>query len=496
MLTRGQSAFLPIGQDAPRFPHVEGQATFDVIIVGAGITGLTTARLLGQAGLRVAVIEARRLGSGTTGWSTGHLTQLVDSGYHNVEKDFGEQAARDVAASLRQAIQFVEDVVVHDRLPCQFRRVPAYLFAEDQAEKGAVKGEYEAAVRAGLAASLIEAAPLPFPTTSALRVEDQASFDSSAYVQGLAARLPPSVTVFEGSPVLSIEEGQPFEVRCPQGTLRAGHVIDATHVPLGRNTFDAKTAPYRSYVLAARTSSPVPVGIFWDTKDPYNYIRTLGDMVIVGGADHKTGQTGDGLAHYRQMRSYIEARFADAQIVAEWTAEYYVPVDGLPYIGPTSHGARHLVATGFDGDGLVFGTLAGLMLADAVQEKKNPYADLYSPSRFKPVASAGLFVKEQANVALHLVSDRFGAADAESVDAVPRDAGRLVDIRGHRCAVYRDESGQVHIRSATCPHAGGIVQWNAASHTWDCPLHGGCFSPSGVVLGGPPAQGLGEPPAT
>lgn len=490
-----RTAFVPVGSRVARFAPLAGDLEVDVAIVGGGITGLSIARLLGGSGLRVVVLEGHRVGGGTTGFSTGQLTSLVDDGYIALEKDFGADAAKAIAGLTTEAMNALERWVREDEIFCGLRRVPAFLYAESAEDEEELEQECAAAARAGLGVRAIDPAEMPFAVVAAQRLENQVDIDPSAYVQGLAQRLPANVRVLEGTRVESIEDGDPLQVKTALGTVRAGWVVEARHVPGGLGMLHAKTAPYRSYVLAARTERPLRPGIYADLKVPYHYLREHEGLVVLGGADHKTGQRPDDAHPFHELEAYLRERFGAHEIEARWTAELYAPVDGLPYIGPMHAGSKHLVATGFDGDGLLFGTVAAMLLSEHIVGRAHPQAALFDPKRSKILASAKQFVKEQANVALHMVSDRVASAPA-SADAIAPGCGGIVDLDGHRCAVYRDAiTGALSVRSATCPHAGGVVQWNPDSRTFDCPLHGGTFSPEGELLGGPPGKDLDPPKA-
>ena len=498
MMTSGRSAFAAPGERIPRFSPIGVGRTFDVVIVGAGITGITTAHQLAMSGLSIAVIDAGRVGGGATAFSTGQLTAMVDAGYARIESDFGADAAKLVATATTRAMSTVEDLVGGEKLSCAMRRVPLVHYAETDEQARELEEEIAAAARAGLGLVHVGEETVPFPVKRVYRLEHQLEIDPSAYVQELARALPANVALFEDTRVVSIHEGSPFVLETERGEVRADWVVEATHVPGGRNSFHARTAPYRSYVIAAKSGAKkLSPGIYTDVVAPYHYWRAHKGLVLLGGADHKTGQREEGAAPFAELESHLRERMDVGEIAARWTTELYTPVDGLPYIGPMANGSRHLVATGFDGDGLLFGSLAGEILAHRVLGIRSAIGELLDPSRTNLLASASKFVKEQVNVAFHLVHDRISDV-ASSADGVALGQGAIVDLDGTRCAVFRDEDGKLHVRSATCPHAGCVVQWNSDAKTFDCPCHGGCFSPHGRVLGGPPATDLavveGYPP--
>lgn len=490
MMTSGRSAFVAPGERIPRFTPIGAGQSFDVVIVGAGITGLTTARQLAMSGLRIAVLDAGRVGGGATAFSTGQLTSMVDAGYARIESDFGADAAKLVAASTTRAMSIVEGIVAADELSCAMRRVPLVHYAETDEHVRELEEEIAAATRAGLLLTKVGPDTVPFATKAVYRLDAQLDIDPSAYVQELVRTMPANVVVFEDTRVVSIAEGSPFVLETARGQVRAEWVVEATHVPGGRNSFHARTAPYRSYVIAAKAGkNKLTPGIFADVADPYHYWRDHDGLVLLGGADHKTGQRDEGVAPFAELETHLRERMDVGEIVARWTTEVYTPVDGLPYIGPMAKGSRHLVATGFDGDGLLFGSLAGEILAHRVLGVASEIGEVLDPSRTNLLASATKFVKEQVNVAFHLVGDRVKGVPT-SADGVAPGQGAIVDLEGTRCAVFRDADGKLHVRSATCPHAGCVVQWNGDARTFDCPCHGGCFSPRGRVLGGPPATDL------
>jgi glycine/D-amino acid oxidase-like deaminating enzyme/nitrite reductase/ring-hydroxylating ferredoxin subunit len=380
--------------------------------------------------------------------------------------------------------------------------VPAYLYAEREADVAELTRELPAARDAGLSVSFTQEVPLPFATRGALRVEDQAQLHPRAYLRALAEAVEGDGShVFERTRVVEVKDGSPCRVLTDRGTVVAEDVVEATTTPLNRVALHTKLYPYRSYALAARLEQPLPAGLYYDLDDPYHYVRTHpapgtsgSELLIVGGEDHKVGEASDTQACFARLESWARGRFALGPVVARWSGQVIEPADGLPYIGRNVASRHTWVATGFSGTGMTFGTLSGMVLTDLVLGRPNAWAQLFEPGRVKPAASAKDFVQENADVAFHWVADRLSRAQGASLADVPAGEGRILSVEGRKVAVYREPGGGCHAVSPVCTHLGCHVHWNGAERSWDCPCHGARFSPTGRVLNGPAMKDLPSRP--
>jgi glycine/D-amino acid oxidase-like deaminating enzyme/nitrite reductase/ring-hydroxylating ferredoxin subunit len=485
--------FAPLGRDLD----------IDVVVVGAGITGLTAAVRLAREGRRVAILERDEVAAGETGNTTAHLTEAVDARYRTIRKDFGEDAARRVARSSREAIDWMEALVGRLGLNVGFARVPGYLYTEQQADVDALADELDAAGRAGCAVSWVDDVPLPFTTLGGIRWDRQAQVHATAYAEALVHEaLAHGVRFYDRTPVVGIDDGEPCVVNTEHGVVRATDVFVAANVPINnRVLLLTKIAAYRSYALAGEVSEAMP-GLFWDTAAPYHYTRTedIGGRhyLIVGGEDHRTGEDVDTEQHYLRLRSYARDRFGLNEEKFRWSGQIIEPVDGLPYIGLNSASHHVYVATGFSGNGLTFGTLAGMIVSDLLLGRANPYAELYQATRVKPLTSAVEYVAENVGFPAHLVTDRLAPRETDDRAAeslAPGEGAIFTGAEGH-VAVCRDRSGALHSVSAVCTHLGCHVAWNQAEQSWDCPCHGSRFSVDGSVINGPAVTVLPPMPAS
>jgi nitrite reductase/ring-hydroxylating ferredoxin subunit len=269
-------------------------------------------------------------------------------------------------------------------------------------------------------------------------------------------------------------------------------VVLATHAPLNLLLLQTKIAHYRSYVVAGPVRHS-PYGLFWDMEDPYHYIRSqrVGNdyYLLVGGEDHKTGQEHETGARFAALAAFAE-RFGMRTITHSWSAQVIEPVDGLPLIGPNANSENVFVATGFSGDGMIYGTLSAMILADLCQGIPNRYAELYQATRIKPIAALQSYTGENIDFPLHLVSDAIRPPDVTSVDSIERGDGKIVRVHGERLAVYRDEHGELHAVSSVCTHLGCQVAFNPSEKSWDCPCHGSRFDTKGLVINTPAVRNL------
>jgi glycine/D-amino acid oxidase-like deaminating enzyme/nitrite reductase/ring-hydroxylating ferredoxin subunit len=474
--------------ELPRFPTLDELGRVDVIVVGAGITGLTSALLLQRQGLRTVVIEQAQLGAGETGRTSAHLTEHVDGGYARIISDFGDEEAQAVARSHHDAIQLIETLAAE--CACDFERVSGFLYTEHDPER--LLRELDAARAAGVEARWVDQAPLPFRASGAIEFPGQARFHPLKYLAGLVRLYAEAGgNISEGSHVRGIEEE---DGRCRVLTDRwvsyADHVVSVTDAPIvGSTLLDTKLRANRTYVLAAKVpDSQLVGGVFWDTADPYHYLRAAtthaGPVMLIGGEDHRTGADTEPEAIDR-LEQYARERFAIARIISAWSGQIMEPVDGLPYIGPRDDGSHVYLATGYSGNGLTFGSIAAQLLTDLIRGVDNPYTAIYSPQRTLAPRQWAKYAAQNLPAAWTLVSDSFPHPRATTLEDLKPGEGRIVRINGETVAAARDANGTLHAISPTCTHLGCEVSWNVVEQTWDCPCHGSRFGVDGRVIHGP-----------
>lgn len=473
----------------------------DACVIGAGIAGLSVAYHLAQAGRRVVVLDDGPIASGETGRTTAHLMTAFDDRYHEVERLHGPQASRLVAESHAAAVDRIEAIVAAEGIDCDFRRVDGYLFVPEGGDVGELDRERAAAGRAGLSdVELVERPPLSaYDFGPALRFPRQGEIHPVKYLRALAQAIERlGGRIHCGTHVTDVDDGAPAVARTDDGhTITAAAIVVATNTPINnRFVIHTKQAPYRTFVVGfAVARGAVPRIQLWDTGDPYHYVRIAGaldersDLLIVGGEDHKTGQADDAAERFARLAAWTRERFpVDGDPLYAWSGQFMQPVDALAFIGRNPADRNVYIVTGDSGNGMTHGTIAGMLIADLVLGRDNPWADVYDPAR-KSLKAIGEFARENLNFARQY-TDWATSGEVDDVAMIPPGHGALLRRHAHKIAVYRDDSGAPHAFDATCPHLGCIVEWNSVERTWDCPCHGSRFQCDGAVVNGPARVGL------
>jgi glycine/D-amino acid oxidase-like deaminating enzyme/nitrite reductase/ring-hydroxylating ferredoxin subunit len=470
----------------------------DVCIIGAGIAGMTTAYLLAKEGRSVVVLDDGAIGGGMTGRTTAHLTNAYDDRYVEMEKLHGADGSRLIAESHTAAIDKVEEIAREEQIECGFERLDGFLFVPPNESTDLLNEELKAAHRAGLVdVEMVKRAPIAsFDTGPALRFPRQAQFHPLDYLTGLTrAFTRAGGRIFTETHATNITGGSDARVETDLGpAVMCDVIVVATNTPVNdRVAIHTKQAPYVTYVIGVQVpKGSVTRALYWDTPDPYHYVRLQIDkanpsheILIVGGEDHKTGQANDGIERFARLDQWTHERFPEiGEIEFRWSGQVMEPVDGIAFIGLNPLDDDNVfIATGDSGQGMTHGTIAGMLLTDLLQERKNAWADLYSPSRIT-LRAIGEYAGENINVAGQF-ADYLTAGEIQSADELKPGEGAVMREGLSKAAVYRDEGGAVHKLSAVCPHLGCIVEWNSTEKTWDCPCHGSKYRADGRVYQGP-----------
>jgi len=472
----------------PGFPELAGDLEVDLAIIGGGMVGVSAARFAKDLGLTVAVVEARKVGQGVSGKATAKVTSQHGTRYQRIVDKFGEDRAALYADAQETGLRKIVELSANYRFDADIERMPAYVYTRDEKLVEVIESEVEIARRLGLPASLTRDTGLPFDVLAAMRWENQAQFHPIKFIAGLASTIPGEGShVFENSRVV---DWDPRRIATERGTVRAGHVVMATNLPLGQvGLYYATNYPMAEPAIAAPIGR-VPPGYYKNVGQPGRSIRTHSSggrtYAVAVGSHFKPGHPEDERRHFAELEQWLRESFDAAEISYRWVNEDYSPMDDAPFIGWSSSddADAYLVATGFAAWGFTNGAAAGMIIADLAVGRDNRWLELFDATRVKPLAGAKDFVTENAHVARHLVGDRL-SSKPKGYDGLAPGEAAIVKIDGDNVAAFRDESGHVHAVSAACTHMGCLLGWNANDRTWDCPCHGSRFGLSGEVMNGP-----------
>jgi glycine/D-amino acid oxidase-like deaminating enzyme/nitrite reductase/ring-hydroxylating ferredoxin subunit len=484
--------------DLPEFQRLRPGLFVDVIVLGAGITGVTTAVLLQQAGYSVALLEARRVNKSVTANTTAKITALHGLIYHKLIKKFGREQAQQYADANMAAIEKIAWLIESFKIDCDFSRQIFATYTQSKDHVDEIRSEVESAQSLNLPASFQETLALPLPIEAAVQLENQARFHPIKYIRGLLEILrTKGAHIFENTMATNIKEDEPCIVETNQGELKAKHVVIATNYPFYdyKPMFFSRLYASRSYAVAVRMKETFPDGMYYQEESPSYAFRiqpdAYGELVIVSGLDHRTGEESNTFHYYQAISEFVRKHFNVKNIEYAWSTQDSVTLDGVPYIGRYTRDSKYLyVATGYAKWGMTSATAAAMIISDLIAGSSNAWTEVFDPSRFKPTASAEQMISHLVSGVGGFVLRRMKSQSHKEVEEFNSDEGAVTSINLKNVAVYKDEIGQITKLNPTCTHMKCIVSWNDAERSWDCPCHGSRFDSSGKVIQGPATMDL------
>jgi glycine/D-amino acid oxidase-like deaminating enzyme/nitrite reductase/ring-hydroxylating ferredoxin subunit len=480
---------------------LDGSKSADVVVIGGGIAGLSTAYELAVRNLKVIVLDRGQVGLGMTARTTAHLASAYDDWYSELVSARGVKMARIVHQSVGAAIDRVDAIQSENGIDCDFQRVDGYLFLAPDTPASDLDRELEACRQVGVPVSDVrERIPLQTDLSRSLRFPDQARFHPLKYLAGLAREISRrGGELYSNTAVESaLEEAAGVKVKTDRGTLRAAHVVFATNSPIGGSvTLHTKQAPYRTYVVAATLPrGSLPDALYWDTFDPYHYVRLQphseeNDLVIIGGEDHKSGEADDGEARFAVLENWARERLPNmGKITHRWSGQVMEPVDYVGFVGRNSGDKHRYIISGDSGQGMTNGVVGGMLVSALICDGSSPWEKAYDPGRGITKRVTG-FVSENLT-ALKSFAEYLTPGEIKSIERLKAGEGGVFRSGLKKIAACRDADGKLHLSSATCTHMGCVVHWNSLEQCWDCPCHGSQFAPDGAPLNGPAVSPLAK----
>jgi glycine/D-amino acid oxidase-like deaminating enzyme/nitrite reductase/ring-hydroxylating ferredoxin subunit len=477
------------------FPSLDKDVKAEVLVVGGGIAGLTTAYLLQKSGKSVVLIDADQIAYGVTGRTTAKITGLQYLHYQKMIEKFGRDSAKTYFNACQEAIDKIFDIVAEEELKCDLKRKDMFIFSTDEEGNHKINKEIEALKEIDSNPIVTEDIDLPLKINNAVGLKNQGQFHPVNYLRGLAkAFTAHGGKVYEHSRALDIdEEGETQIVKTENCSIKADNVVIASHYPFKdlRGLYITRLYPKRDYVYTFSVQSKVPEQMYIGVGSfPYS-IRAFGDQVVLAGQMHKVGHGENMEKNYAKLKKIALDTFDVKEFKYYWSTQDNFTPDGVPFIGRLSPNSPHVyVATGFNAWGMVGGTLSGMILRDYINETKRPIHEIVDPTRIELKESAEKILKKNLHIGKMLLSDLLSSPKKKEIDQIPNGEAKVIEFKGKKVALSKNKSGEIQVVNAVCTHLGCTVNWNSAEKSWDCPCHGSRFDTDGEVLHGPALEPL------
>ncbi len=460
-------------------PALEGHIKADVVIIGGGMAGILTAWQLKQAGVHAVILEADLIGSGQTKNTTAKITAQHGMFCHTFIQKKGEEAARKYVRANQIAVEEYKKIIRSEGINCDLTESDSYVYSSDE-EK--LKREIEAACRLGIGASFAEQLEIPVSCAGGILFPKQAEFHPLKFISELAK----SLTIYENTMVIEAEN---HLVKTSCGSVSADNIIFATHYPIVNfpGMYFTRMHQERSYVLALKNAGKLNGMYIGDGIDTLSF-RQYEQYILLGGQMHRTGEKPEG-GCYERLKEAAGQLYPESQTVACWSAQDCITTDKVPFIGKYSViRPNWYVATGFQKWGMSSSMVSAMILRDMICGIENPYAEVFSPSRFS-MEEIPQLVKDGCKSVKGLTK-RFFHIPRETIDALKPGHGAVVKTSEGKVGVYKTGEEKIYQVDIVCPHLGCELVWNPDELSWDCPCHGSRFDYEGNLLDGPAQKNL------
>jgi len=478
---------------------LETSTKADVCVIGAGIFGLSTAYYLCKSGVSVVVIDQDGIACKATGHTTAKVTSQHGLIYHYLLSTYGLHVAKQYFTANESAIGEIERIARENHIDCDFMRKSHTMYTASISERKKIEEEIQALSQITKQAEEVTEAELPFPIELGVRMNNQAQFHPVKYANGLAE----AILASEGAIYLDThcnhleKEKDGWHIGTNRGEILADKVVVATHYPFIRfpGWYFLKMYQSTSYAIGIDAKQPIPSQLYLQVENPHNSFRPAVDntgreILILGGQDHKTGKAATRQMTYSKLEQTARKYYPNCEIVYWWSTRDCITLDKMPYIGRFSHVYPELyVGTGFNKWGMTSSNVAARIVSDEILGKENPYTELFTATRMKPITNRGEVKNMLVDSARTIVGRRIEKTELTLADIV-KGKGGIISYKGEKVGVYRTEEGKLYAVKPVCTHLGCLLNWNEADKTWDCPCHGSRFSYDGKNLYDPAIEPL------
>ena len=463
--------------------ELKGDIKTDVLIVGAGITGILIGYFLKKSGRDVVLIDKAEIASGNTKNTTAKITSQHDLIYNTLIKEFGEEKAKQYADANELAIRKYKQIIEERKIDCDFKEVPAYIYSLNEVDK--IIKEVEAAKKLGIKAEFIEKIDIPLDVKGAIKFNNQAQFNPLKFLKDISKEL----VIYENTRAIKIEESL---VSTDKGNIEANHIVIATHYPImnAPGYYFMKMHQERSYVIALENTDSIE-GMYIDYEKKGYSFRSYKGLLLLGGISQRTGENGNG-GSYDKLRKFAKEIYPNSKEKYHWSAQDCITIDGIPYIGRYSNSTPNIyVATGFNKWGMTSAMVSAMIISDFILGNENKFSEIFSPKRFDLSLSINNIANDLVETAKNFIAQKISIPSSE-IEHIKNGHAGIVEYNGQKVGVYKDKQGKEFIVSTKCAHLGCELHWNADELTWDCPCHGSRFDYRGKLIDSPAVNNIVE----
>ena len=463
--------------------ELKGDIKTDILIVGAGITGILIGYFLKQNGREVVLIDKSEIASGNTRNTTAKITSQHDLIYDTLIKEFGEEKARQYADANELAIRKYKQIIEERKIDCDFKEVPAYIYSLNEVDK--IIKEVEAAKKLGIEAEFIEKIDIPLDVKGAIKFNNQAQFNPLKFLKDISKEL----VIYENTRAIKIEESL---VSTDKGNIEANHIVIATHYPImnAPGYYFMKMHQERSCVIALENAECIK-GMYIDYEKQGYSFRSYKGLLLLGGISQRTGENENG-GSYDELRKFAKDIYPNSKEKYHWSAQDCITIDGIPYIGRYSNSTPNIyVATGFNKWGMTSAMVSAMIISDFILGNENKFSEIFSPKRFDLSLSINNIANDLVETAKNFIAQKIYIPSSE-IEHIKNGHAGIVEYNGEKVGVYKNKDGKEFIVSTKCAHLGCQLHWNADELTWDCPCHGSRFDYKGKLIEGPANKDIVE----
>lgn len=457
--------------------ELKGDIKTDILIIGAGITGILIGYFLKQNGREVVLIDKSEIARGNTRNTTAKITSQHDLIYNKLIQEFGEEKAKQYARANELAIRKYREIIKERKIECDFEELPAYIYSLNDTDL--LKKEVDAARHLGIDAEYVEKVDLPLEVKGAVKFNNQGQFNPLKFLKDISKEL----TIYENTKAIKIEENL---VSTDKGNIVANHIVIATHYPIinAPGYYFMKMHQERSYVIALENADNNIKGMYIDYEKQGYSFRNYKGLLLLGGISQRTGENESG-GSYDKLRNIAKDLYPNSREKCHWSAQDCMTIDGIPYIGKYADSTPNIcVATGFNKWGMTSSMVSAMIISDLILEKDNDFSEIFSPKRFDLSLSINNIANDLVKTAKNFIAQKISIPSSE-IQHIKNGHAGIVDYNGQKVGVYKDENGKEFIVSTKCSHLGCELHWNADELTWDCPCHGSRFDYTGKLIESP-----------